>query len=86
MYKYPRLKDHGSLYNSGVAYSYMTSDHIGAWKLSNLSINSTSSIIGRTLNNLYPNNVGFFKTSCIRNLSVKCMYIYISEQVLLHSL
>lgn len=57
VYKYPKLKGSGNLFNSGVGYSFMTSNSFSSWKLSTLSINNTNSIIGRTLYNLYNEQV-----------------------------
>ncbi|CAH1159489.1 unnamed protein product [Phaedon cochleariae] len=55
VYKLPTLKHDEKLMKDGVAYLYMTSMDYSTWKLSNNSINSTDSIIGNTLRNLYTN-------------------------------
>lgn len=57
VYKFPTIKQHGKLFKSGVAYSYVTSENVTFWKLSNISINNTNSIVGRTLESLYNENV-----------------------------
>ncbi|VEN59183.1 unnamed protein product [Callosobruchus maculatus] len=54
-YKLPTIKHHSSniLLKNGVAYAFMTSEDHSDWRFSNVSINSTDSIIGKTLKGLY---------------------------------
>ncbi|KAJ8976824.1 hypothetical protein NQ317_011820 [Molorchus minor] len=58
-YKIPEIKHDSKLLNTGVAYVYMTSEDYGSWKFSNISINSTESIIANTLRGLYSNKKNF---------------------------
>nr|CAH7753566.1 unnamed protein product [Callosobruchus chinensis] len=56
-YKLPTIKHHmasgNKLLKDGVAYAFMTSEDHNDWTFSNISINSTDSIIGKTLKGLY---------------------------------
>ncbi|XP_018579451.1 plancitoxin-1 isoform X2 [Anoplophora glabripennis] len=53
VYKLPEIKHHHKLLKSGVAYTFMTSDNYDSWTFSNKSINSTTSILANTINDLY---------------------------------
>ncbi|CAH1958023.1 unnamed protein product [Acanthoscelides obtectus] len=55
VYKLPTIRHQSGnkLLKDGVAYTFMTSEDYSDWKFSNVSINSTDSIIGHTLKDLY---------------------------------
>lgn len=61
MYKLPEIKHDQELLEHGVAYTYVTSDDLNGWHFSNISINTTDSIVGLTLQPLYENNVCNYK-------------------------
>lgn len=54
LYKLPKQTAHSNnLIHEGVAYAYMTSKNSSSWTLSNVPINDTKSIPGKTLSVLY---------------------------------
>ncbi|CAH0560064.1 unnamed protein product, partial [Brassicogethes aeneus] len=54
-YKFPKIKHENAIFRKGLAYSYMTSKENTKWILSENSINTSSSLIGNALSNLYTN-------------------------------
>ncbi|KAK4886094.1 hypothetical protein RN001_002365 [Aquatica leii] len=53
LYKLPQEAHSNDLIKDGTAFTYITSNDIGGWKLSNLPINDSSSILGLTLDPLF---------------------------------
>lgn len=53
LYKIPRGNHNNKLVKNGEAYLYMSSNSMGSWKLSNLSVNSSLSFLGNSLKPLY---------------------------------
>lgn len=53
----PEIKHHHKLLKAGVGYVYITSNDFNSWTFANVSINTTDSIIAKTLLPFYEDKV-----------------------------